>query len=211
MNPDWDESSPQLAANIVRVLGAARAHASERKEVSVALMRDWHGDIMAGLGMRHPGWAACFRGEGAAKGIGVSIGSRDGAAPAKVAAELEAFEARLVQIVATLDSAIGKDGADSEDEIGALIDSCAWAHGEWVRIHPFVNGSGRTARLWVNYLAMRYGLPRFARMRPRPGHAYAWAANAGMAGNWKAMIPVFHAMLSEALPPEAPEEEGRGI
>lgn len=199
MKPDWDESSPQLAENLVRVLGLAGAHAAARKSVSVAPMRDWHGEVMTGLGMQDPGWAACFRGESAAKRIGVEIGGHLGVAPEEVGAGLKAFEARLLRAVATLDAAIGEGGADSETEIGAVIDTCAWAHGEWVRIHPFVNGSGRTARLWVNYLAVRYGLPRFARMRPRPDGAYAAAARASMTGNWKAMIPVFHAMLSDAL------------
>jgi hypothetical protein len=46
---------------------------------------------------------------------------------------------------------------------------------------------------------MRYGLPPFARMRPRPDGSYAAAATASMTGNWKQMIPVFHTMLFEAL------------
>lgn len=201
MKPDWDESSPQLADNLTRVLGLAGAHAVAREKVSVALMRDWHGQIMAGLAIWDAGWAACFRGEGAAKGIGVRIGSHHGVPPDRVGAELEAFKSRLLRTLAALDSAVAASGVDSEAEIRAVIDLCAWAHGEWVRIHPFVNGSGRTARLWVNYLAVRYGLPRFARMRPRPDGAYAAAAKAAMTGNWKAMIPLFHTMLSEALQP----------
>ena len=36
---------------------------------------------------------------------------------------------------------------------------------EWIRIHPFANGNGRIARLWVNSIAMRYDL------RPRVGCA----------------------------------------
>jgi Fic family protein len=199
MKPDWDGSTPLLAENFVRVLGLAGAHAVARKSVSVALMRDWHGEIVAGLEMRDSGWAACFRGEGAAEHIGVGIGSHEGVAPDKVGTELKAFETRMLRAVATLDAAIGEGGADSEAQISAVIDLCAWAHGEWVRIHPFVNGSGRTARLWVNYLAMRYGLPRFARMRPRPEGSYATAAKASMTKDWKAMIPVFRAMLDDAL------------
>jgi hypothetical protein len=201
MKPEWDKSSPQLADNLARVLGLAGAHAASRSIVSNALMRDWHGQIMAGLTMHDPGWAACFRGEGAARDIGVRIGSHQGVPPDKVGAELEAFQSRLLRAVDTLDSAVAVSGVDSEAEIRAVVDLCAWAHGEWVRIHPFVNGSGRTARLWVNYLAVRYGLPRFARMRPRPEGDYAAAAKAAMTGNWKAMIPVFHTMLSEALQP----------
>ncbi|MGQ0587987.1 MAG: Fic family protein [Sphingosinicella sp.] len=177
----------------------AKTHAQARKNVSVALMRDWHGEIMAGLGLADSGWVACYRGEGVAEHVGVGIGGHNGIAPGQVGTELKAFETRLVRAVATLDAAIGKNGPESEDQLRGVIDLCAWAHGEWVRIHPFVNGSGRTARLWVNYLAMRYGLPRFARMRPRPEGAYAAAAKASMTGNWRAMIPVLHTTLDESL------------
>ena len=33
----------------------------------------------------------------------------------------------------------------------------AWTHGEFVRIHPFVDGNGRTARLLLNYQLMANG------------------------------------------------------
>jgi Fic family protein len=201
MKPDWDESSPKLASNLRKVLKQAEAHAAARKPVSVDNMRLWHGAMMTGLNMPDPGWAGCFRGQGAAQRVGVSIGAHSGVAPEKVEAELEDFERRLVLAVARLDSDIGVHGSDTPDHIRAVIDLCAWAHGEWVRIHPFANGSGRTARLWVNYLAMRYGLPPFARLRPRPDAGYGAAAGASMTGNWKAMAPVFHAMLADALQP----------
>jgi hypothetical protein len=48
-----------------------------------------------------------------------------------------------------------------------VIDLCAWVHAEWVRIHPFANGNGLTARLWANSLAVRYGLPPFIRFAPK--------------------------------------------
>ncbi|MFP5345434.1 MAG: Fic family protein [Actinomycetes bacterium] len=50
-------------------------------------------------------------------------------------------------------------------------------HGEWVRIHPFADGTGRTARIWVTWLLLRYGLPTFVTLEPRPTDtAYARAA-----------------------------------
>lgn len=201
MKPDWDEPSPQLEHNLLHVLHSAEAHASARKRVSVKLMRGWHAAIMAGLGMPDPGWAGCYRGQGAAKKVWVGIGSHSGIAPNEVAAALRAFERTLVRAVAVLDDEIGGNGADTDDQINAVIDLCAWAHGEWVRIHPFANGSGRTARLWVNYLAMRYGLPPFARLRPRPDDGYGSAAGASMTGDWQTMIAVFKAMLDETLKP----------
>jgi hypothetical protein len=76
----------------------------------------------------------------------------------------------------------------------------SWAHGEWARIHPFANGNGRIARLWANWIAMRYGVPPFVRLRPRPeGTSYADAAAASMRGNFEAVVPVFRDMLEEFL------------
>lgn len=37
------------------------------------------------------------------------------------------------------------------------IEKAAWIHAEFVRIHPFSDGNGRTARLLLNYELMRLG------------------------------------------------------
>jgi fido (protein-threonine AMPylation protein) len=44
-------------------------------------------------------------------------------------------------------------------------------HCDLVRIHPFVNGNGRTARASVNYVAVRYGY-RFVRWGEHPRDEY---------------------------------------
>jgi len=64
----------------------------------------------------------------------------------------------------------------------------AVTHGEWIRIHPFANGNGRTARLWTHWLAARYNLPPLMRVKPRPNdRAYAHAATAAMEGDHRPM------------------------
>lgn len=37
------------------------------------------------------------------------------------------------------------------------IEISAWIHAEFVRIHPFIDGNGRTVRLLLNYSLIRYG------------------------------------------------------
>lgn len=37
------------------------------------------------------------------------------------------------------------------------IELAAWTHAEFVRIHPFVDGNGRTSRLIMNYQLMAQG------------------------------------------------------
>ena len=43
-----------------------------------------------------------------------------------------------------------------EKELNA-IELAAWTHAEFVRIHPFVDGNGRTSRLIMNYQLLRSG------------------------------------------------------
>lgn len=37
------------------------------------------------------------------------------------------------------------------------IEYAAWTHAEFVRIHPFIDGNGRTSRLLMNYQLMSDG------------------------------------------------------
>ena len=54
--------------------------------------------------------------------------------------------------------------------VEAVVTLCAVLHGEWVCIHRYANGNGRTARVWANWAALRFGLPPFVRIKPRPNH-----------------------------------------
>ena len=84
----------------------------------------------------------------------------------------------------------------------------ATVHGEWVRIHPYANGNGRTARLWAGWLALRYGLPIFVTVKPRPGDAdYALSSRMSMGrpphftGDHRAAASVFAQKLARAIDP----------
>lgn len=48
------------------------------------------------------------------------------------------------------------DFNSKKDEMHPIELSC-WVHAEFVRIHPFIDGNGRTARLLMNYILMHYG------------------------------------------------------
>jgi Fic/DOC family len=118
---------------------------------------------------------------------------------AEVAGALEHFERKLHALVAELDSIL-PDGQDADaDQLAAIVDLCAWVHAEWVRIHPFANGNGRTARLWANSIALRYGVAPFIRLRPRPNSGYAAAGAKAMQGDWKPTAVVFRRLLDHFL------------
>lgn len=128
------------------------------------------------------------------------IGAAEGVAHARVKAQLADFERRLQAVVAALDRRYPAGTELDEDGVAAVTDLAGWAHAEWIRIHPFANGNGRTARMWANYLLVRYGLPPVVRLRPRPDTGYAAAGARAMAGDWVPIARFIRRMLLE-LPP----------
>ena len=141
-----------------------------------------------------------FRGQPGLETIEVAVGDYTGVLAPRVESELNALFDELNIALATLDAALPPGHLPNASELGAVLDLCAFAHAEWVRIHPFANGNGRTARLLANGLAMRYGLPPFVRLRPRPGgEAYARAGEAAMRGDWLPTVAVFQSMLAQTL------------
>lgn len=165
----------------------------------MAAARAWHSAIMNALAAPGPEHVGRFRGEPGLVGCEVAVGDYPGVSSDQVEEELKAFEEKLLKSVKLLDREIqpGKDMA--ADQVRSVIDLCAWVHAEWVRIHPFANGNGRTARLWANSIAMRYGLPSFVRLRPRPDGGYGAAADKAMTGQWLSTVPVFRLMYREAI------------
>ncbi len=72
------------------------------------------------------------------------------------AREFDECGTQLATYLASLDAHITYPLSD--EDFAAVLRVAWWLHGEIVRIHPFVNGNGRTSRICVNYLAFRYGL-----------------------------------------------------
>jgi Fic family protein len=193
--PDWDEDSPKLRRNLRVILEGIAVRADERKIPTVETARRWQQLLMEGLNAESR-YVGVFRGEVGLESIGVKVGDHYGVHPSQVAAELRRFEEILQAVVAQLDEDLPVGKEPDADELAAVIDLCAWAHAEWVRIHPFANGSGRTARLWANFLTRRYGLPPFVRLRPRPDSGYEDAGAEAMQGDWKPTALVFRRLFN---------------
>jgi hypothetical protein len=198
--PDWDGDSARLTENLVEALRDARDAAARRRAPDAAMAKRWHALTMRGLEAPHPRWVSGFRGEPGLEGVEVGVGARDAVPAREVAGQLERFVAKLTAAVDVLDGVIAPGTVPrSEDDLNAVLEVCGWAHAEWVRIHPFANGNGRTARLWVNYVAMRYRLPPLMRLRLRPGAEYADAAARAMEGEWRPMVRVVRRLYLEAV------------
>ncbi len=197
---DWDADGPELAENLRAVLEAARDHARRRAPIRADDAKGWHAAIMRGLRAPNVDYIGRFRGEPSLEMIGVRIGDHQGTPPRNVASEVAQFERRLREAIQFLDQLIPAGSIPAAEHLDAVLDVCGWAHAEWVRIHPFANGNGRTARVWANMMAMRYGLPPFIRLRPRPERdPYAAVGARAMEGDWAPTANLFRAMLEEFL------------
>jgi len=198
-DPDWDKDSPQLRENLRQVLGQIRQGAARRDGPTLEAARDWQRLILRALRVPHARYIGAFRGEAGLENLQVRVGANYGVASADVAEELTHFERKLQALVSELDALLPVGHEPDADELAAVIDVCAWVHAEWVRIHPFANGNGRTARLWANSLALRYGLPPFIHLIPRPNVGYAEASANAMRGDWEPTAKVFRRLLEDFL------------
>ena len=196
---NWDADSPQLRSNLARIFARVRDEALRREPLTVEVARGWQIEIMEGLGPPDPKLVGRFRGEAGLEDYNVKVGDLPGVGALDVAAGLAEFDRKLRLATAELDQRIEPGQDLTADNLAAVITLCAWAHSEWIRIHPFANGNGRTGRLWANSIAMRYGLPPFLRLRPRPGGEYGHASAAAMQGDWCPTIALFRRMYIDSL------------
>ena len=197
--PDWDADSPQLRKNLTKVLDGILAAAQRREKPTLESARRWQSVLMKNLKVPDVRFVGAFRGESGLENVQVRVAAHFGVAAAGVEPALADFETKLQALVAELDSLLPVGQEPNADQLAAILDLCAWVHSEWVRIHPFANGNGRTARLWANSIALRYGLPPFVRLRPRPNSGYAEAGARAMLGDWKPTAIVFRRLFESCI------------
>jgi fido (protein-threonine AMPylation protein) len=205
----WNEDDPRdlaiLEDNLRRVLTSIVRGAARRDPPSAGVAQAWHRSLYHGVRLPVPYYAGEIRDSDPEFpelfGYEVAVGASAGVPSRQVPAQLRRFETFMVEAVRRLDQAVRPGTRPEEaDRLHSVLTLCAISHGEWVRIHPFANGNGRTARLWANWCASRYGLPPFVRLMPRPeGDAYAVAAADSMRGDHRAMVIVFADLLERRL------------
>jgi fido (protein-threonine AMPylation protein) len=203
-NEDPPGSAPRILGNATTVLREIAAAADRRLPPTVAMALEWHRRLYLDIPLPIPYYAGEPRDSDPdcpeLQGYEVAVGPFPGTPSRQVPEALAGFEASAQSAVAALDDAIpaGQLPAGGR-ELHGVLSLCAVLHGEWVRIHPFANGNGRTARLWGNWAALRYGLPPFVTVKPRPGNPYGSAAMASMSGDHTATVAAFDQMLKRRL------------
>lgn len=201
----WDEDNPQvrnrIMDNLAVLLPDVVASGRRRDPPTVDLFKDWHRRMLDGVPLVEPAVAGGFRGSGPQGGrlktCWVAVDQVEAVRPGRVRSEMSLFGRRMEEQVAALDPLIPAKvpPGQREDEVIAL---CAWAHGEFVRIHPFADGNGRMARAVLLWLETRYGLPAFVDLRPRPtgSTGYEDASRASMTGRHQLMEITLTNMLA---------------
>ena len=195
----------EIYANIASLLPLVQADTTTRPRPTIALAQDWHRAVYAGVALPEPYYAGEVRDSDRnfpeLYGYEVEVGGIRGAPSSDVPAELTRLEQRIQTALGVLDSAVPLGRLPPNDQIlQSVLTACAIVHGEWIRIHPFANGNGRTARLWATWIGMRYALRPFIEIKPRAaGTAYATAAASSMRGDHRLCLVVFDQMLKSKL------------
>ncbi|HEY3083095.1 MAG TPA: Fic family protein [Chloroflexota bacterium] len=205
----WNGDPPAfrllIEQNVAAVVRSIRDDAPRRDPPSVATARRWHREVYRGVPLPVPYYAGEVRDDDKRFpeliGYEVAVGRFPGVPSAEVPTALDRFERSMQHATAALDPAVpGGTRAQDAARLTAVVQLAGLAHGEWVRIHPFANGNGRTARLWVAWVAARYGLPLFLRLKPRPSSTrYALAFAASMLGNHNLTHLYLADLLAQAL------------
>jgi len=134
-------------------------------------MRGWHREVNAGVKTDPDYPLGEFRGSSVTKALrecNVAVGNVPGVLAERVAAELRRFEESLSRRLVNLDAESPGDVSESAALLRVVELSASFGHGEWIRIHPFADGNGRTARILSNWILVRRGLPPVLRLRPGP-------------------------------------------
>jgi hypothetical protein len=220
--PSWQEDDPNnlplISQNVAQLITELRATAPERIFPTPGDLCRWHGRIYAGCQVPVAGYVGHFRGDPAVAElvdyeVGLGARLRDGHLEKmgvwarQVATEIHAVLAGLQAVFTELDARlpVGKPPTTA-DQILGVISFTSLAHGECLRVHPFANGNGRIARLLVAFICLRYGLPMFLHIKPRPeSEDYIRASRDSMGrppdfvGDHTTTTAVFARMLADVL------------
>jgi len=183
--PQWsdDDSTPALLDNLSAVAESVVLDAFDGGPITQDLVKGWHLGMYAGIDVPSDVYLGRFRGDsGHPWLIDAENGLQGGRRGLQSYLVFGAVEQLLERANSDIE-ALAADESGSVDRDHEAIRIASYLHGDWVRIHPFVNGNGRTARMLVLWVLARFGIPPLMQLRPRPAAPYGSASDSSMAGD----------------------------
>jgi cell filamentation protein len=106
----------------------------------------------------------------------------------------------LQSAVKEFEEAFLKSLPDSFEDDEHLVEHIAPLHAEFLFIHPFREGNGRTARLFVDLIALKSGFERFnfEKIDEKKMPDYISAVQSAADKNYKPMITLFKSLKNQA-------------
>jgi len=188
--PAWHDevASTRAEENLANItVGIVSASSASGEAPTADMVLGWHRKMVDGILIPDDAYRGAFRGSAhpVLLDYEATVGGLPTTRACEVAAEVDNLISELQDRVLALDELDSQGDPDvlTAAFVEAVLDTAAWLHGEWIRIHPFVNGNGRTARMWVLWLCSRYGLPQLLPLRPRPDMVYGPASYLSMTGD----------------------------
>lgn len=187
--PPWDDdvAPERIDENLARLSTEIPSGSIESRVPPTAdLARRWHRSMVQGIDIPDDAYRGGFRGDAhtALYDYEATVGGLPTTRASDVNREIRGLISELQDRVSLLDELDAQEDPLilSPEFALAVLECAAWLHCEWARVHPFVNGNGRTARMWVLWLCGRYGFPRLLELRPRPDMGYNSASQLGVTG-----------------------------
>lgn len=165
-----DRDTPTINKNVAGLDAALAADLGHRDTFTLDLPRTWHADIHAGcLHIPHPGFIGHYRGEPGLTQVDnyFGVGRKFRGAPVgEVLDRLAALEADMQAKLAVWDERIAAPDAATPARLNPVVEGIGRFYATWLRIHPFADGNGRTARVMANWVTTRYWQPPILPGRP---------------------------------------------
>lgn len=163
--------TPIINKNVALLDALLTSQLGHRDPFTLDLPRAWHTAIHAGCAhIPRPEYVGHYRGEplGHIRVYDNRFGHGRflGAAHGEVLARLQALEVGVQQKLAAWDHRIRTAGDATPARLNPVIEGLAVLYATWLRIHPFADGNGRTARVLANWVVTRYWQPPILPGRP---------------------------------------------
>jgi fido (protein-threonine AMPylation protein) len=198
----WDDSisASTLTCQVGNAYKEAIANAKS-KIIELDDIKRWHRIMFEGL-VPLDEYAGDFRQDDSTRpclGKNVGVGSIPGEEFHRVIYSMESLIVQIRESIALLE--VGWSTKDNRDKAFGLAVIIGDLIGNFIRIHPFINGNGRTSRIIWAAALVRFGVKPQFRIHPRPDSPYGSVMKAAMAGDNK---PLQMMVLQHLAQPQHP-------